>query len=179
MIWQIDLALFVALIAAALIALWVRNLLTAVAVLAVYSLLAAVLFAGMGAVDVALVEAVLGAGVTGVLFILAVLATTRRTPERAQVRRRWTIMPLLAAFFGLMLYAGTGLPPRGDPEAPVREGVAPQYLERSLEDTETPNVVTALLADYRSQDTLGETLVIVTAALAVALILRRDEEVEL
>jgi hypothetical protein len=42
-----------------------------------------------------------------------------------------------------------------------------------MEQTETPNVVTSLLADYRSQDTLGETLVILTAALAASLVLAR------
>ena len=36
-----------------------------------------------------------------------------------------------------------------------------------------PNVVTAILASYRSFDTLGETAVIFTAGIAVLLILRR------
>jgi multicomponent Na+:H+ antiporter subunit B len=49
--------------------------------------------------------------------------------------------------------------------------VSPDYIERSLAETDTPNVVTAVLADFRSHDTLGETLVIFTAALAVVLIL--------
>jgi multicomponent Na+:H+ antiporter subunit B len=71
-----------------------------------------------------------------------------------------------------MLFASTDLPDRGDPEAPAQLGVS-TGLPRgdSLEDTQTPNVVTALLADYRSQDTLGETMVIVTAALAATLVL--------
>jgi multicomponent Na+:H+ antiporter subunit B len=47
-----------------------------------------------------------------------------------------------------------------------------------MEDTRTPNVVTAILADYRSMDTLGETLVILTAALSASLVLFRRREGE-
>jgi multicomponent Na+:H+ antiporter subunit B len=72
-----------------------------------------------------------------------------------------------------MLYASSGLPDRGDPAAPAQQGVSRAYIEGSLPQTRTPNVVTAILADYRSMDTLGETLVILTAALAAALILAR------
>ena len=176
MIWQLDIMVFVLLIAAAVIALKTRDLLAAVALLAAYSLFAALLFAGMAAVDVAFVEAVLGAGVTGVLFIAAILATTRQAEPREGGRRRWAVLPALAAFVVLMLLASVGLPDRGDPEAPAHQGVAPAYLEGSLPETQTPNVVTALLADYRSMDTLGETLVIVTAALAAGLVLSRREE---
>ncbi len=171
MIWQLDILVFVALIVAAMLALKVRDLLTAVALLAAYSLFAALLFAGLNAVDVAFVEAVLGAGITGVLFVVAVLATTRRAEDDESNRRRFGVLPLLVAFFGLMLYASTDLPDRGDPEAPAQVGVAQAYIEGSLDDTETPNVVTAVLADYRSMDTFGETLVILTAALAAVLVI--------
>ncbi len=179
MIVALDIALFVILIAAAVLALRVRDLLTAVALLAGYSLFAALLFTGVAALDVALVEAALGAGLTGVLLIIAILATTRRSATNEDPRRRWTVLPLVAAFVALMLFASAGLPDRGDPEGAHHTGVATVYLESSLDDTETPNVVTALLADYRSQDTLGETLVILTAALSTVLVLMRrpdDEE---
>ena len=173
MIWQLDVLLFVILIAAALLALRVRDLLAAVALLAGYSLFAALLFAGMAAVDVALVEAALGAGVTGVLFIAAILTTSRRSADREGSSRRWLLLPAVGAFVALMLWASAGLPDRGDPEAPAHNYVAPAYLSGSLEQTETPNVVTAVLADYRSMDTFGETLVIFTASLAAALVLWR------
>jgi multicomponent Na+:H+ antiporter subunit B len=173
MIVPLDLIIFVILIATAVLALAVRDLLAAVALLAGYSLFAALLFAGVNAVDVALVEAALGAGLTGVLFIVAILATTRRSEPRPDPRRRWVALPLIVGFIGLMLVASTDLPDRGDPEAPAQTGVSTRYIEGSLADSQTPNVVTSLLADYRSLDTLGETMVIVTAALAAALVLAR------
>ncbi len=81
MIWQIDFWLLLILIVTAIIALHVRDLLVAVAVLTAYSFLMAVLFSQMGAIDVAFVEATLGAGVTGVLFIIAIRLTKRRTED--------------------------------------------------------------------------------------------------
>lgn len=173
MIVALDLVLFLILITTAVLALVVRDLLAAVALLSAYSLFAALLFAGVLAIDVALVEAALGAGLTGVLFIVTILATTRRPETRPVPHRRWTVLPAIIAFVALMLVASAGLPDRGDPDAPAQVGVATRYLEGSLADTETPNVVTAILADYRSQDTLGETLVILTAALAASLVLVR------
>ncbi len=178
MIVPLDLIIFAVLILTAVLAINVKDLLAAVALLAAYSLFASLLFAGVNAVDVSLVEAALGAGLTGVLFIGAILATSRHSMARRNLRRRYTMLPLIGAFLALMVYASIDLPDRGDPEAPAHLGVSQTYLRDSLDDTQTPNVVTSLLADYRSQDTLGETLVIVTAALAATLVLirRRDDE---
>lgn len=81
MIWWLELSLFGLLVVAALIALSVRDMIAAVATLSVYSFLAAVLLALMGAVDVALTEAALGAGVTGVLLVGAISVVERRTPD--------------------------------------------------------------------------------------------------
>lgn len=52
------------------------------------------------------------------------------------------------------------------------EHVSPRYIEKSREETGSPNFVTAVLADYRGYDTLGETTVIFTAGLATVLLLR-------
>lgn len=79
--WEIEVILFVFLISAALIALNVRDLLAAVVTLGVYSFLLALLFVAMGAVDVGFTEAVVGAGVTTLLFIAALFHTSRKTPD--------------------------------------------------------------------------------------------------
>lgn len=81
MIWQIDFWLLVILIISAIIALSVRDLLAAVAVLSAYSFFVALLFAEMGAIDVSFVEATLGAGITGVLFVVALFLTRRRSED--------------------------------------------------------------------------------------------------
>lgn len=48
-----------------------------------------------------------------------------------------------------------------------------RYIEKGHEETEVPNMVTYILADYRGYDTLGEVTVIFTAGVAVILLLRR------
>jgi multicomponent Na+:H+ antiporter subunit B len=173
MIVAIDLLFFVLLIATAVLALVARDLITSVALLSVYSLITSLLFAGLLAVDVALVEAALGAGLTGLLFILAILATTRHAAERAPRRSRITVLGIVGVFLGVMLYASVDLPDRGNPNSPAHQGIATYFLTNSLAETNTPNVVTSLLADYRSGDTLGETFVILTAALAATVVLAR------
>lgn len=48
-----------------------------------------------------------------------------------------------------------------------------RYMEEGEHETEVPNMVTYILADYRGYDTLGETTVIFTAGISVILLLRR------
>lgn len=78
---------------------------------------------------------------------------------------------------GLLLAFGSAeMPSWGDPQSPPSLHVSPRYIEDSLAETEVPNMVTAVLADYRGYDTLGETTVIFTGALACLLILRGTRE---
>ena len=87
---------------------------------------------------------------------------------RGPHRLVWLIM-LVA--MGLLFYAGSELPRLGDPHSPAATHVSPYYIEHSRHETGAPNYVTAVLADYRGYDTLGETTVIFTAGLACLFIL--------
>ena len=73
--------LFVVATVAALAALQVRDLLAAAALLSVFSFVVALLYGALGAVDVGFNEAVLGAGVTGVLLVVALFHTRRRSVD--------------------------------------------------------------------------------------------------
>jgi energy-converting hydrogenase B subunit D len=81
MIWQIELWLLLVLVFLAVTALSVRDLLGAVVILGAYSFVMALLFVSMGAVDVAFTEATLGAGVSGVLFVVALFVMERRSED--------------------------------------------------------------------------------------------------
>lgn len=81
MYWELELILLVLLLATAIIALQVRDLLAAVVTLGVFSFLCALLFVVMGAVDVGFTEAVVGAGVTTVLFVVALYHSTRESDD--------------------------------------------------------------------------------------------------
>jgi multicomponent Na+:H+ antiporter subunit B len=75
---------------------------------------------------------------------------------------------------GLLIYGTQEMPPWGDPNTPASLHVSPRYIEKTIEETATPDMVTSVLADYRGYDTLGETTVILTAGLSCLLLLRKD-----
>jgi uncharacterized MnhB-related membrane protein len=77
----ITLVLFIILIVSALAALRVRDLVSACFVLMAFSFAAALIYALMGAPDVAFTEAVVGAGVSGVFLISALFHLNRRSKD--------------------------------------------------------------------------------------------------
>ena len=79
MIWQIEAIILILVILFGFGALAVKDLLSAAILFGAYSFLLCLLWAIMGAVDVAFTEACVGAGISTVLFVAAVLHTTRRT----------------------------------------------------------------------------------------------------
>jgi uncharacterized MnhB-related membrane protein len=79
--WLIEIILFTVLIVAALVALGLRNLLAAVVTLNIFSFMSASLMVKLGAIDVAFTEAVVGAGAVGVINILAILLTSRKSAD--------------------------------------------------------------------------------------------------
>ena len=81
MIWQIELIILMIVIVLAIGALAVKDLLSAAALFGAYSFMLCLLWAIMGAVDVAFTEASVGAGVSTVLFVAAVFRTSRRTKD--------------------------------------------------------------------------------------------------
>jgi len=81
MIWQFDLLVLVLLVVTAVISLQVKDLLSASMVFGVFSFLICLLWAGMGAVDVAFTEAAVGAGVGAVFLIATVFNTTRDSSD--------------------------------------------------------------------------------------------------
>lgn len=85
------------------------------------------------------------------------------------------IFGLLAVFVtgALLISAVVDFPDFGDPESPANAGeVATHFVEKTYEETHVPNMVTAVLADYRGYDTMFETVVIFTGGVAIIAILQ-------
>lgn len=78
---------------------------------------------------------------------------------------------VLLAVFGMLLTVAE-LPPYGRSDNPGHNLVAERYIHAALEDTGVPNMVTAIVLDYRAYDTMFETIVLFTAALAVVITLK-------
>lgn len=79
---------------------------------------------------------------------------------------------IVAVVLGILCTTLSCLPVIGDPESAPNSHVTPYYIEHSYEDTGSPNIVTATLADYRGFDTLEETTVMFLAGMTAVLILR-------
>ena len=166
----VDLVLFGFLVLTALAILRLTNLFAVTMLAGLFSLLAAGLFITLDAVDVAFTEAAVGAGISTVLMLSA-LALTTRTEKTAPKRR--ALVPLITCLIvgAALIYGTFDMPAFGTADAPVHKHVGGDYLQRAKPDTGVPNVVTAVLASYRSYDTLGETTVIFVAAISVLLLL--------
>ena len=102
---------------------------------------------------------------------------------------KWiTLFPVIAVG-GLLLFAAKDFPEWGDPQSPASKSpVSSHFINNTGVDTEVPNMVTAVLADYQGFDTMFETVVVFIAGIAVLAILkgsgrrrggnRKDHEVE-
>ena len=175
MIWQLDLSVLTLIVACAFATIMVKDLLSAAIIFGAYSFLMCLLWTEMGAVDVAFTEASVGAGVSTVLFFAAVHQTSRKVKPRKSGRAFAKIIGLLAALLtGMVLViAEADFPGFADQFSPASLHLSPYYITQTLHDTNVPNIVTSVLADYRGFDTMFETAVIFTAGLAVIAILRR------
>jgi multicomponent Na+:H+ antiporter subunit B len=148
-----------------------RDLISVVVLLGAYSFLMATVMVVLDAVDVAMTEASVGAGVSTVLMLGTLYLT--KIEEARPIHS--IILPLFVAgaTAAVLLWATVEMPPFGSPDVPV-VAVGPDYLGRSVPDTGIPNVVTSTLAGYRGYDTLGETTVIFIAGIGVLLLLKRS-----
>ena len=153
----------------ALVIVRMRSLFATVMLTGIFSLLGASWMLILDAPDVAFTEAAVGAGIATVLMLVTLSLTTRET--KGPIHRP-AVPLLLVLITGAALIFGTlDMPYFGDPAAPDDQHVAPRYIHDSPHEVGVPNLVTAVLASYRSYDTLGETAVIFTAGVGVLLLL--------
>lgn len=173
MIIIFDIILLLILIILAVAAIESKDLLISIILLSAYSLVMALVWVEMSSVDVAFTEASVGAGVSTVLFIAALLRTKRDGSGSVKSITPWFVV----IFTGIMLLYGTlDMPTFGDKDAPINKHVAPRYIEKSKEESGVVNMVTAIITNYRGYDTLGETTVIFTAGMSVLLMLRKQSK---
>lgn len=186
------------LVGLAVAAVRVRDLLAAVAILGAYSLMMAVLWCQMNALDVAFTEAAVGAGISTVLMLAALLRVgsqegrrgcrilrhplmtmqdlATRMPKRDAKRSAGGALVVCLLVGAALLYGTTDMPQVGDAGSPANTHpqVAEHYIGKSHDEVGPANIVTSVLGDYRGYDTMGETVVIFTAALCVLLLLRQS-----
>jgi multicomponent Na+:H+ antiporter subunit B len=157
----------------------IKNLFAVVMLTGVYSLLSAIWFVSLDAVDVAITEAAVGAGISTVLMLAAMLLTARESNPVGLARHAVAFIVMIAAG-GALFYALGDMPIYGAADSPANMGPGMEYMARTPHEINIPNVVTAVLASYRGFDTMGEVFVVFSAGVGVALLIglgtKSDEE---
>lgn len=75
----------------------------------------------------------------------------------------------------ILLYGTMDFPAFGDPQSPAATHLSAYFIEEAFNETHVPNLVTAVLGDYRGYDTMFEVVVIYCAGLAVVSVLRKKK----
>ncbi|MFN3945100.1 MAG: hydrogenase subunit MbhD domain-containing protein [Allosphingosinicella sp.] len=152
-----DILLCLIIVAVALGAIAGRDLFAGVALFVVYGLLLAIAWVRLGAVDVALAEAAIGAGLTGVLLLGAAARLEGKSPHRLDFRPAALIL-CVALAAGLAVVVVDLVRPD--------VGLRPQ-VAANLAVSGADNPVTAVLLNFRGWDTLLEAVVLLIALVGV------------
>lgn len=166
--------LLVFMIAASIIAVETRDLLSSIISLGAVGFGLTIIFLFLQAPDLAIVQVVVE--ILSLVFLIALIFKTTKIDTVARESYNPTFLfatGALLVFVILLtviaLYAFRQLPPFG---GPLRE-VARYYVEHGLDRTGAANLVSAILLDFRGYDTLGEATVLFTSVIGVLAVLRK------
>lgn len=161
--FTVDLLLAVALVVLAVQTVAGGGLFRGIVMFIVFGLVMALVWARLGAPDLALAEAAIGAGVTGALLLAAFQKLARADPDkRSRTFRRTSWLAAAVAVLAALLVAALGMSLFGIEPG---EGTAGGLAREALAHIELGNPVTAVLLEFRGYDTLLEMLVLLAAFL--------------
>jgi len=169
-----------------------KSLMASVIIYGSYSVIKALVWIQLSAPDLAITEAAVSAGISGILYFVVlkrVLVVKKeyqeqdeyKSPERLKLdkgifRRFYNAVSVAigVGLGGVLMYTVSVLPPFGDPSNPANNEVPRKFIEDGIQDTGALNVVASMLFDYRAFDTLGEAAVLIAAVCSVLILLRND-----
>jgi multisubunit Na+/H+ antiporter MnhB subunit len=166
--------LLAVMLAAAVVAIEIKDLLAAAVALGIVGFSVAIMFILLQAPDLAIVQIVVEV-LTVVFFAAVILRTTNVDSTLVGPLRRELVFPTVVfAGFGALFFVLAGwvlreLPPLGSPLMLV----ASEYITHGLKATGAANVVASVILDFRGYDTLGEATVLFTAVVGVLTVMRR------
>ncbi|MEL7560964.1 hydrogenase subunit MbhD domain-containing protein [Stutzerimonas chloritidismutans] len=157
--WLFDGVLGLLVLGLAFGALHGRNLYASVLLFIAFGLALALIWARLGAADLALAEAAIGAGLTGVLLFTALSRQpgSADLPEATGMRLR---LGAAAVVLPMLILLVQGLAPLSEVEPRL-----PILIARHLDESGVSHPVTAVLLNYRAWDTLLELAVLLLALL--------------
>jgi len=155
----------------ALFAIHARDLLSAVVAMGIVGYGLVICFLLLKAPDLAIVQIVVET-ITLVIMVAVVLDSTREeVRKRADVR---TVIHQLVGFitFAGLLYFFLAAIRELDPLGVHSLRMSASYVDGAVDKTGSVNLVTGVLFDFRAYDTLGEAVILYTAALGSLTLLR-------
>jgi len=189
----INIILLAMVTATAIAAAHVRNLLAATMLMSIYSFLMAMVWTNMDSMDVAFTEAAVGAGISTILILGALLHVG--TEEKPTKGIHWPALLVVVATAALLLYGTLDMPRFGQKDTPAQlNPVSISYIKQDCPRVadwnghhegevvygkgdyyhgHAPNFVTPVIVSYRGFDTMFETTVIFIAGMSMILFLRR------
>lgn len=149
-----------------------------------FGLVVAVVWTRLGAVDIALAEAMIGSGITGALFLAALSHMTPDRDENAVVsavssvhdasdppgiagRAQQMTIQWRTVSAAAIIISATALVILSVFPLPAPDGRIPELVARNLIDSGVANPVTAVLLNFRAYDTLLEIGVVLLALLGM------------
>ncbi len=161
--------LFAFMIAGAIIAVEVKDLLSSVVAVGVTGLGVCLTFLVLKAPDLAITQLVVE-----VLCLMILIRATIRKDLPFATTGRWffntmVTLTFIFVFLAISYVALKDIPPFGYPIMKV----AKVYLDQGLIKTGATNIVSAVILDFRAYDTLGEATILFTAVIGVLAVMRR------
>lgn len=144
--------------------------------IALISLFAAFFYLLIGAPDVALTEAAVGAAVSSCIILAALTKYDYVIENDISHTKKLVPISCCIILFALLCYFTIELPIYGDINSIANQNVAHEYKKNLTDDIGIGSLVTGILASYRGFDTLGETFVVFTSGVALTLILKSKNE---
>lgn len=157
---SVDALLALVLLALAVACLWVKTARSGSLLFIAFGLLLALAWVRLGAIDVALAEAAIGAGIAGALLLDAArqFEHSPAGQDSMRVPSPWPSSLWMFVLAAVLLYALSTIPPLA--------GNATLAVSAALESSEIAHPVTAVLLAFRAYDTLLEIAVLLVAVLA-------------
>lgn len=185
MLFILEALLLTILLITAIFMLAARKSFTAIIVFTAFSLVMSVLWIIIKSPDLAITEAAVGAGITSILFYVALknMDELKLNQSKTKEERTPFIYKLFSLIFtlgiiGILLVTVSFLPQQGSPHVPTMNEVFTRYIESGVEETGAINIVAAVILDYRAFDTFGEATMLFTATIAVVSLLKKEKDEE-
>lgn len=164
-----------------------KRTLNAIIIFTTFSLTMSLLWIIIKSPDLGITEAAVGAGVTSLLFYVAlrnmgeIKLFSKQKKSNKRVKKISFLYKLFSVLFTIaiistLLYTVSFLPQQGSMDVPALNEVFTRYIESGVNETGAINIVAAVILDYRAFDTFGEATMLFTATMAVVSLLRKEKD---